>query len=65
MGAAENKTLRTACSNCGAEIPTDVHSDVKQRTTWPLVGDKNDKKHVYAACTKCYQAGWRPPGYVA
>ena len=63
MGAADNKTLRTKCSNCESEIPTDVDSDVKERKTWALLGMTDGTKQVYPTCTKCYEEGWRPPGY--
>jgi hypothetical protein len=63
MAAVDNKTLRTACANCGTEIPTDVDADVKQRKTWPLLGETAGKPAVFPACTKCYNDGWRPPGY--
>ena len=63
MGAADNKTLRTKCSGCGSEIPTDVDADVKERKTWSLIGATDGAKQVYPVCTKCYNEGWRPPGY--
>jgi hypothetical protein len=63
MGAADNKTLRTKCANCGKDIPTDVDADAKQRKTWPLVGLHNGAKQVFPACADCYQKGWRPEGY--
>ena len=63
MGAADNKTLRTKCSSCGADLPTDVDPDPKQRKTWPLVGEAGGGKQVYPACAKCYESGWRPQGY--
>ncbi len=65
MAAEDNKTLRTRCSSCGTEIPTHVDPDVKQRKTWPLVGENDGKKRVFPVCRKCYDEGWRPPGYVA
>jgi uncharacterized protein with PIN domain len=65
MGALENKTLRTKCAKCGAELPTFVDPEASTRQTWPLVGIENGKKQVFAACTKCYQQGWRPPGFTA
>ncbi len=63
MGAQDNKTLRTKCANCGAELPTHVDSDPSARQTWPLVGERDGKKEVFPACTKCFQQGWRPPGF--
>ena len=65
MAAIDNKTLRTTCSNCGTDIPTDVDADVKQRKTWPLIGEQGGKPAVFATCTKCYESGWRPAGYSA
>ena len=64
MGAADNKTLRTACTKCGKELPTDVHSDPKQRKTWPLLAETNGRRQVFPTCTDCYNDGWRPVGYV-
>jgi len=64
MAGVDNKTLRTKCSNCETEITTEVDSDVNQRKTWPLVGEADGATQVFPACTKCYNDGWRPPGYV-
>ena len=65
MGALENKTLRTKCASCGVELPTHVDPDASQRQTWPLVGERDGSKQVFPTCTKCYQQGWRPPGFSA
>jgi hypothetical protein len=65
MAAADNKTLRTKCASCGKDIATHVDPDVKQRTTWPLLGLRNGTKEVFPACTDCYNKGWRPEGYTA
>jgi len=65
MAAVDNKTLRTTCSKCGKDLPTDVDPDVKQRQTWPLMGVADGEPAVFATCTKCYNDGWRPPGHPA
>jgi len=65
MAAEDNKTLCTACCSCGTDIPTHVDPDSSQRTTWPLLGETEDgNKQVFPVCTKCYNDGWRPDGYV-
>jgi hypothetical protein len=64
MAAIDNKTLRTKCASCGKELPTDVDADLKQRKTWPLVGECDGAKQVFPACTDCFKKGWRPQGYV-
>ncbi|MFQ5353075.1 MAG: hypothetical protein ACE5D3_08380 [Candidatus Binatia bacterium] len=61
--AESNPSLRTRCSSCGESIPTQVSSDYSERKTWGLVGTKDGEKRVFATCTKCYDEGWRPPGY--
>jgi uncharacterized protein with PIN domain len=63
--AQSNKTLRTACSACGADISSDVGNDPKNRTTWPLVGVEKGARRVFPTCTSCYKEGWRPPGFEA
>ena len=64
MGAESNKTLTTKCCGCDADLVTHVDPDVAKRTTWPLLGETPDgKRAVFPACTKCYNDGWRPPGY--
>lgn len=60
QNAQSNKTLRTTCSGCGADIPSDVGNNPANRTTWSLVGSENGKPRVFAACDKCYKDGWRP-----
>ena len=64
MAAEDNKTLRTKCCSCGADISTHVDPDVNKRSTWPLLGERDGKKEVFPVCTKCYKDGWRPEGYV-
>ena len=64
MAAIDNKTLRTKCAACGTDLPTDVDSDLKQRKTWPLVGEHNGIKQVFPACGDCFKKGWRPEGYI-
>jgi uncharacterized protein with PIN domain len=63
MGAADNKTLRTRCGSCDKELVTFVDPDVSTRTTWPLVGEKDGRKHTYAVCSDCHKSGWHPPGF--
>jgi len=64
MAAIDNKTLRTKCSACGKELPTDVDPNPQERQTWPLVGVADGAKQVFPACTDCFRKGWRPTGYV-
>ncbi len=64
MAAEDNKTLRTRCSSCEADISTHVDPDINQRTTWPLVGEAGGSRQVFPVCTKCYNDGWRPDGYI-
>jgi hypothetical protein len=63
MAHWDNKTLTTTCASCAQELTTFVDPDTTVRKTWPLVGEKNGQPHTYAACTKCYESGWRPPAY--
>lgn len=64
MAAEDNKTLRTKCCSCAADLPTHVDPDVVKRKTWPLLGEAADgRREVFPVCTKCYKDGWRPPGY--
>ena len=68
-----NPTLRTVCAHCGKSIPTEVgHAhplDAEDRgvwrETWGLVGIENGVPKVFPTCSACYQAGWRPPGWLA
>jgi len=67
--AEGNPTLRTVCASCGRSIPTEVgHAhpldEAVQRETWGLVGFHAGRTQVAPTCTTCYDAGWRPPGYV-
>ena len=67
--AEANPTLRTLCAGCGRSIPTEVgHAhpldEAARRETWGLVGFRGRDKQVSPTCTHCYDAGWRPPGYV-
>ncbi|HYC01447.1 MAG TPA: hypothetical protein VEC57_20110 [Candidatus Limnocylindrales bacterium] len=61
--AQANKTLRTRCSSCAADIPTDVSTDPTDRQTWALVGRQGGAASIFPVCAKCYGQGWRPPGY--
>lgn len=64
--AEGNTTLRTACASCGKAIPTEVgHAhpldQATRRETWGLVGQRAGWPAVFATCTACRDAGWRPP----
>lgn len=63
--AQSNKTLKTQCAACEAEISSEVGNNPAERTTWALVGLKNEAKAVFPTCTKCYNEGWRPEGFQA
>ena len=63
MAGEGNKTLVTKCGSCDKELTTFVDSDTSNRTTWPLVGERNGELMTFAACTACYEKGWRPDGY--
>ena len=62
--AEENETLRTTCAHCGQSIPAEIGSGLHERETWGLVGYQNGEKTIFPTCNECYQAGWRPPGFV-
>src|SRR5437870_12395880 len=66
--AEGNRALRTLCAHCGTSIPTEVgHAhpldEALRRETWGLVGHTDGPPSVFPACTACYVAGWRPPGF--
>jgi 5-methylcytosine-specific restriction endonuclease McrA len=68
--AEGNQTLRAVCANCGRSIPTEVgHAhpldEALRRETWGLVGLRAEQKMVFPTCVACYDAGWRPPGFVS
>lgn len=67
--AEANPALRTRCANCRRSIPTEVgHAhpldESVRRETWGLVGVEAGRARVVPTCTACYDAGWRPVGYV-
>lgn len=67
--AEANPTLRTVCANCRRSIPTEVGhphplDESVRRETWGLVSVHEGRARVIPTCTACYDAGWRPPGYV-
>ena len=67
--AEEAPTLRTECVNCGQSTPTErghadrLETDIRLHN-WGLVGYQVDLKTVFPTCSDCYDAGWRPPGFV-
>jgi hypothetical protein len=65
LRAEGNVTLRTVCASCGKSIPTEVgHShpldESVRRETYALVGYRSGIRSVFATCTACHDAGWRP-----
>jgi len=67
--AEGNTTLRTTCVHCGKSIPTEAgHAhpldEAIEQETWGLVGFIGGERTVFATCTVCYEAGWRPPAFV-
>jgi len=67
--AEVNRALCTVCAHCGTAIPTEVgHAhpldEAVRRQTWGLVGDSDGSPSVFATCTACFDAGWRPSGFV-
>ena len=69
LRAEGNPLLRTVCAHCGASIPTEVgHAhpldEAVRHETWGLVGYGDGPPRVFPTCTACYDAGWRPQGFV-
>ena len=62
--AEENETLRTTCAHCGKSIPAEIGYGLHERETWGLIGYRDGEKTIFPTCAECYQAGWRPPGFV-
>lgn len=65
LRAEGNVTLRTACAGCGKSIPTEVgHAhpldEAIRRETHGLVGYRSGARAVFAVCSACHDAGWRP-----
>jgi hypothetical protein len=62
--AEENDTLRTTCAHCGKPIPAEIGYGLHERETWGLVGYQDGERRIFPTCAACYEAGWRPPGFV-
>jgi arginine repressor len=55
--------------HCGKSIPTEAgHAhpldEAIEQETRGLVGFIGGERTVFATCTVCYEAGWRPPAFI-